>query len=170
MPKGCYARPTAEQRFWRMVRVLGPDDCWPWLGRPVNGGYGMIRVGDERIMAHRFAYELAFGRPPDNLLVCHRCDNPPCQNARHFFLGTAADNVRDMVTKGRCGGGRPVGRFHVRPPAAKLTEQIVREVRRVYVPRDERFGAAALARLHGVTKQSMLKVLKRGSWRHLSDS
>jgi hypothetical protein len=166
MPKGVYPRRSAESRFWSKVLIGGPDECWPWTAHTVGDGYGMLRVGDERIMAHRFAWELAFGRPPDELLVCHSCDNPPCQNKRHLFLGTYQDNALDMVSKGRWAGGSPgmPGETH---PCAKLTDLIVREVRRTYIPGSQTHGAKALAKAHGVSKQSMLAALKGKTWRHV---
>ena len=85
--------------FWRMVDVGEPDECWPWTG----GGdrYGKIKVRRMSVSAHRFAWQVANGPIPDGMSVLHTCDNPPCCNPSHLFLGTNSDNMRDMVTKGR---------------------------------------------------------------------
>lgn len=97
------------ERFWRFVEK-GPD-CWLWTGR--RGGsanYGSDRYGVLRELgrdprrefgAHRLSYEIHIGPIPTGLDVCHTCDRPPCVNPAHLFLGTRADNVRDMVAKGR---------------------------------------------------------------------
>ena len=78
-------------------------------------------------MAHRVAWEMANGGPiPDGMVVCHRCDNPPCVNPAHLFVGTRLDNVRDMVMKGR---GRYPGHPGERNGGAKLTEQSVSAIR-----------------------------------------
>jgi hypothetical protein len=108
--------PTPAERFAKYVTEGQPDSCWVWTGNTVSGGYGLFGLRGRQVLAHRFAYERAFGPIPDGQKVLHRCDNPPCCNPAHLFAGTQADNVRDMLAKGRqrC----PVGERH---PKAKLT-------------------------------------------------
>ena len=96
-------RPIAE-RLAAKVRRGGPDDCWPWEGRTVGAGYGTIgigRRGEGSMLAHRLAWVLERGPIPKGLNVLHSCDNPPCCNPAHLFLGTQGDNMRDMAAKGR---------------------------------------------------------------------
>jgi hypothetical protein len=93
-----------EERFWLKVNKSGPvvrDDlgpCWVWTGRTRNTGYGGF---GRSWLAHRFAWELTNAPIADGLCVLHRCDNPPCVNPAHLFLGTQADNNRDCGAKGR---------------------------------------------------------------------
>ena len=91
---------TIEERFWDKV-VVG-DDCWEWTGCRSRFGYGMItttRGHSER--AHRLSWLIHFCLIPPGVCVLHHCDNPPCVNPDHLFLGTRKDNARDMAEKGR---------------------------------------------------------------------
>lgn len=100
-----------ECRFWSKVDVRGPDDCWEWQGQKNRGGYGVnYRVGACR-MAHRQAWEMfTRSKVPDGQFVLHRCDNRPCCNPAHHFLGTKTDNAIDMYRKGRdCHSKRRAG-------------------------------------------------------------
>ena len=99
--KGPKPKPIAD-RFW--PKVTKGEGCWEWTGCRLPFGYGLI--GDPRrrngvARAHVIAYELTNGSVPRGLCVLHRCDNPPCVNPAHLFLGTRADNNRDMVRKKR---------------------------------------------------------------------
>jgi hypothetical protein len=87
------------------VRKASPDECWPWTGPRAVTGYGILRHEKVPYLAHRVAYAIKYG-DPCNLYVLHKCDNPPCCNPRHLFKGTQADNIADMVAKGRYIGFR----------------------------------------------------------------
>lgn len=79
----------------------GPTACWPWMAGKNDNGYGRLRFKGRTTYAHRAAYELAVGVIPEGMFVCHTCDNPPCVNPGHLFVGTALDNNRDRIAKGR---------------------------------------------------------------------
>lgn len=100
--------------------------CLIWMGSCVAGEYGKLQFteGGEIVsrLAHRAAWYLDRGPILDGLFVCHRCDNRRCCNVEHLFLGTATDNMRDMVEKGRSTRG-------IRQRLAKLTEDEVRAIR-----------------------------------------
>jgi len=94
-------------RFWAKVDKRGPDDCWEWTAARTNLGYGVIALPMRggRTFAHRLSAVIHFGMFDRRLLVCHKCDNPPCVNPDHLYLGTHAQNTRDMVDRGRARGG-----------------------------------------------------------------
>lgn len=96
-----YADYTA--RFTALVERNGDSECWPFRGTILNTGYGQIKIGRQKVSAHRLAYEFAFGDIPHGICVCHTCDNPPCCNPSHLFLGTHKDNAIDRERKGRGG-------------------------------------------------------------------
>lgn len=102
-------------RFWKKVDKRTDGECWPWLGAKNNhSGHGhfMLRSKPDKklVMAYRFMWMITFGRIPADMCICHRCDNPSCVNPAHLFLGTQADNLRDMREKGRQAVGEQCGK------------------------------------------------------------
>lgn len=95
-----------EMRFYKRVNMDNLDGCWEWEGARTPAGYGRITVNNRYMYAHRLSYILHNDEIPKGLYVCHSCDNPPCVNPKHLWLGTARDNKWDSVNKGRCGGSR----------------------------------------------------------------
>jgi hypothetical protein len=96
------------ERFMGFYQTGTPDACWPWKGPRDKEGYGVITDDTRRqIRAHRIAFERINGPIPQGQYVLHHCDNPPCCNPAHLWLGTIADNNADMWSKGRA---RPHGK------------------------------------------------------------
>lgn len=87
-----------KKRF--LVKVRKTDACWVWEGSQASNGYGSFSI-KKSIRAHRLSWMLYRGDIPAGLFVCHKCDNPPCVNPAHLWLGTNQENVIDSVKKGR---------------------------------------------------------------------
>lgn len=98
-------RTDLPTRLWRRVNKNAPNGCWEWGGWRHEHGYGRIRAvstGKSKFLrTHRVSWAIHNGPVPVGMDVLHRCDNPPCCNPAHLFLGTDADNMNDMAAKGR---------------------------------------------------------------------
>jgi hypothetical protein len=88
-----------KARFW--VKVKQTDYCWNWEGGTNGDGYGIFRIKEDTRLAHRISFQIISGSIPDNINVCHTCDNPKCVNPDHLFTGTQKDNMLDKMRKGR---------------------------------------------------------------------
>lgn len=95
--------PTQLENFWSKVDKSG--DCWIWTGSRHGFGYGLFGLNGKTRRAHRISYELVNGPIPEGFVLCHTCDNPPCVNPDHLFVGSKADNTHDALRKGRMIGG-----------------------------------------------------------------
>lgn len=146
-----------EQRLWARSLVSIPDACWPYLGYCGSGGYGWIKMNRKLKPAHRVAWILVNGPVPDDMLVCHRCDNPPCVNPGHLFLGTNNENMADMVGKSRQAHGEGHGR-------ARLSAAQVLSIRARHTDGE---SLGRLAREFGVAVSTIQAVTSGRRWKHL---
>jgi hypothetical protein len=144
-----------EDRFWAKVDAGGEMDCWKWLAsvNPVSG-YGQFYDGTSMTGAHRFSYRLHHGEIPAGLQVHHRCDVRACVNPYHLWVGTQADNMADMVTKGRSNMGEKCG-------TARLTTGQVREIRRLAA---EGASHASIAPGFGVSRPAVSLIVEGKRW------
>jgi hypothetical protein len=161
-------RTTLADQLARFIDKTG--DCWLWTGGKNKGGYGVIFDTKQRKtrIASRVIWESTNGLIPDGLFVLHRCDNPPCVNPEHLFLGTPHDNNQDMMRKGRCATFGDANWRRQNPPKgerngrAKLTREIVEEIRSRFAAGGE--TQTALAREYGVIQAHISRILKREAW------
>lgn len=134
--------------------------CHLWLGSLSDAGRPTVSVGGKSGNAFRLLWQGVNGAIPDGLYLCHRCDNPPCINLAHGFLGTAKVNSRDMAAKGRQWLQRS-SRYD--NPNAKLTPEDVAYIKSVYSPSSRRYGARALGRKFGVQRETIRRAIEAAS-------
>jgi hypothetical protein len=151
-------------RFWQ--RVQKTDSCWLWIGarkeprRSQPLGYGRIVLTNAPLKygyAHRLSWEINVGKIPKGKKVLHKCDNPPCVNPDHLFLGTQLDNMKDCVSKRRKAVGHRNGR-------SLLTEDEVKDIR-IRLARGE--STRNIARIYGRGKSTIWSISARLNWAHL---
>jgi hypothetical protein len=155
------------ERFMR--RVVVSDDCWGWNGGRHGWGYAVaaLRTNSGAIKmfrGHRLCYLLWIGEIPPRMFVCHKCDNPPCCNPAHLFLGTPKANTHDMVRKGRNVIGNAVGHAKLTGEgnsSARLCWPQVREIR-------ARNSATLreLAGKYGVTPTNIQYIRSMKTWKN----
>lgn len=145
--------------FWERAGRGGPDECWLWSGGKTGAGYGVVTLCGREVAAHRLAWEIVNGAVPPGLFILHRCDVPACCNPSHLFAGTQADNMQDMVSKGR--KYRKPGSLH---PHAKLDEARVIDIRE---RRSNGARTRDLARDFGVSLSTISGILHRATWVHV---
>ena len=149
-----------DESFWLKVDRNSKEDCWEWKGS-LNRGYGQFWVGHTFIGAHKYSYELHFGKIENGLLVCHRCDNRKCVNPNHLFLGTYQDNENDKVSKNRQAKGKKNGQSGTRNWKNKLSELDVIEIRKKL---EDKTPYKVLSQKYGVTEGMIYYIKSRRSW------
>lgn len=160
--RSCYTnRPplALESRFWVYVVRKSQNDCWLWTGAKMSRGYGVIGTRRTTTLAHRLSWELHNGPIPKGsgyhgTCVLHRCDNPPCVNPEHLFLGTNAENTADKMAKGRHPRGTS---SHM----AKLTEEQVIHIRQSKDPH------RTIAAKFGISRPNVSVIKHKKSWAHI---
>jgi hypothetical protein len=155
---------TVEERFWSKVAIGSPGECWEWQRSRRGGGYGQFRVsvGQSPQRSSRVAWTLACGPIPDGLWVLHRCDNPPCCNPAHLFLGSAIDNHWDMTVKGRARDFRTMPYAQVVEGVRHLTDDEIRLARRLHDAGD---SCRSIARRLGVAHTTISRLINETHWR-----
>lgn len=151
--------PGLEARLLARLDRTGP--CWIWLGAlnptpvPGRGGYGVIGVDGSRTgLVHRVAHALWIGPVPKGVPVLHRCDNRRCANPGHLYIGTAKQNSKDMLDRGREASGERSGR-------AKLTADLVEQV---FALRARGWTQRRIGKFVGVTQSVISRVLNGLAW------
>lgn len=155
-------RTPAADRFWPKVAKGKPGKCWEWQAARDPLGYGFFRMvpGEPMWRAHRAAWVLTHGPIPENLILCHRCDNPPCCNPKHLYLGTHADNMADKSARGRSSTTPP--HYGESSPSAKVTAAQVAAIRAAYAAGG--VSQRELGEEHGISQTQVGRIVRRVRW------
>ncbi len=145
----------AAERFAEAYMPEPMSGCWIWIGSVKPAGYGQFTWNGRQGYAHRFSWELHNGAIPCGLYVLHICDNRPCVNPEHLFLGTHTDNMRDAAEKGR--NKYPVY-YGEESPRALLTEQ---QVLKIFVDGRTR---VKIAQEYGVDRTTISAIKRGKNW------
>lgn len=154
----------AQKRFWDRVAVRKKNECWVWTTTLCKANNcGILNISPRhglnvRMKAHRISYFLTHGSLPHELEVCHTCDNPPCCNPHHLFLGTQNDNMQDCQQKGRTSRG---DKHHWH----KLTEKQVVEIRKIHAT--GMISISQLARNYHMSFYAIWAAIIRKTWKHV---
>ena len=157
-PKGEEYTNKLKKRFYNKYQENG--GCWIWTGSLNVWGYGVIRVNRKNMLAHRISWIIHEGDIPEDLLICHTCDNPACVNPKHLWLGSNKDNMTDMYLKNR--SNQPKGEKHA---LCKLNDKKVFKIRSLYKPRI--YPANRIAKEFNVSEVCVYNIIYKRTWKHL---
>ncbi len=149
-----------DRFFSKIPSIVENNECWEWQGTLHKSGYAIFSVGYRNFYAHRVSYCIATGTDPQNMDVCHSCDNPKCVNPNHLFLGSHLDNMRDCFKKGRM-----VSFKGSKNGTSKLKEVQVIDIRRRYAN-----GGVLMRELADEFRVSLgliSHIVHRLTWRHV---
>jgi hypothetical protein len=163
-----FAKYLLFKRLLKNVCIGDNDECWEWQGNRDKDGYGILsHWNGKNARAHVVSYELFVGKIPKRhgkkrLFPCHSCDNPPCINPNHLWLGTNQQNMEDMIKKGRdrkALGENHSGEFN---PNAKLNLDEAKEIKRLYAKKH--YSYSELADMFSVSKGTIAHIIKERNW------
>lgn len=152
------------KRFMQRVEFDPMTSCWLWAGPTAAGGYGYFKYDGRVQKAHRVSWALHNGYMPNrDIKVCHRCDTPACVNPDHLWLGTQADNVADMVAKGR--NRPPPPCYGSKNPGAVLDEDTVWAIR--HMIKNGSFTQPQIRASYGVAQMTINRIARYETWPHV---
>lgn len=141
-----------SSRFWSKVTK---QTCWEWTNHKSTFGYGVFWLDGKNRYAHRVSWEIENGDIPVGMFVLHKCDNPPCVNPKHLFLGSRQDNEDDKYSKGRGIAGARNGRT----TRTELDILAIRNCKELGVRQ------AAISDVYNVEKTTLSAIIRHKTWK-----
>lgn len=157
-----------KEKFMELVYPEPNTGCWLWAGYHCPRGYGHRNFNDITTVAHRFSYYLFNGPFDLSMHVLHKCDFSACVNPDHLYLGDQRQNNIDRDTRGR--QRAPKG---TQQPSAKLTDDKVRQIRAMYIPKSSdihchpELSQLKIAKMFGVSEKLIFNIVNRRAWKHV---
>lgn len=142
-----------DQDYIRQRVLVTDRGCWEWQRAKTSGGYGSVSKTAPERQAHRLSWKVFRGEIPFLEEVLHSCDNPPCCNPDHLFLGSKSDNTQDAMKKGRliCDTSAAI--------AAKTTPQHIIDDVLLRVARNE--SRRSIAKIHNIHPTTVTNIINR---------
>lgn len=157
--KSCLHKSWNKKEIEWEVDISG---CWNCTSHARSkAGYSRFRSNGKMTLVHRYMYEQKYGKIPDGMFACHRCDNPACINPDHIFIGTNQDNIDDMCNKNR--QNKTKGSNHYK---SKLTDEQVREIRF----KSSGLSQNYLSRKYGVVQSVIWAIINGHIWKHIKEA
>ena len=138
-----------EEYLLNHIKINQNTECWEWTGKLTTQSYGFLYVDGKFKTAHRAMWEVCYGEIGNGLGILHKCDNTQCINPDHLFIGTPADNAKDMRLKGRNKASKTA-----------LTDKEKAEIRLIYYSNSHRYSLRRLAKMYGVWSTTIYRVVK----------
>jgi predicted XRE-type DNA-binding protein len=146
--------------FWDKVKKFpGDKACWEWQSYCDKDGYGRVTIDGKTQGAHRVSYDMANGDLDPNLVVLHRCDNPPCVRPEHLYQDTAQKNNLDKELKNRQVRGESNG-------TAKLNDQAIRDIKELW---SQGMSQTDIAEIWQVSQPMISNIIRKKNWLHVDE-
>lgn len=156
--------PNLQKKFWG--KVIKTNDCWEWKGFRTKRGYGVFYFNWGQCIASRMAFAITNGPIPKGLMVCHKCDNPPCCNPSHLFLGTHEENQKDKANKKRSAASVHPKKYRGEMNGFSILQKHeVLEIRSLHSSGSLKMPA--IAKRYNVSYHAVYDIIRRKNWKHI---